>query len=203
MRNTIEGFNQPVLIQLKISASEAVFLRWMLSYMASGKTKKIVYDEHTYDWIKYSKAMDDLPILFKNIFAVRRMISNLASTSPGEKPLLIHLVHTVGKGVETFFRFDPDILDQLESTKMDSLIDGLPITNKPIKDKEYKKIPAYENILTIFQRLKKLHIDGKPLFSHESPIDSHHYSKVYAHFQDAALALYEGRFTLSQALKFS
>lgn len=196
MRNTIEGFNQVELINLKLNVNDAIFLRWMLSFIASGKTKQFI-DPKTKDiyyWIKYSKVIEDLPIIFKNIFTVRRMIPKVASQVPGEKPLIMKLVYTESKGAETYFKFDPDILDRLENMHMAGFAELEHVIEKKPAEKDYKKIPVNANALAIFEKMKKIKVDDEPIFKHESPIDRNHYTVLYGHFQDAMIALHEGRF---------
>jgi hypothetical protein len=128
MKNTIESFNQNILIELKLGVSEAVFLRWLLTFFASGKTRLYIdiNSDESFHWIKYSKALDDLPILFKNIFSFQRMIKKIASIDDPDptKPLILKLVKSP-KGTETFLKFNPTILERLEGSNMiTSLVTG-------------------------------------------------------------------------------
>ena len=198
MRNTIEGFNQSTLIKYRLTVIDAVFLRWMLSFIATGKTKEYKdADKNTFYWIKYSKVINDLPIIFKNDFVIKRIIPHLSSPKESDnKPLISFYLKEIGKGTQTFFRFNPNILEELEGTEMNSLFSEAPIQPKiNPKDKDFHKVPANPNCIEILKTLKKIKENGKPLFiNHILPTDKHHYNSTFEHFQDAMLCLYEGRF---------
>jgi hypothetical protein len=195
MKNTIDGFNQNVLIELKLDVIEAVFLRWLLSFLASGKTKIYIDPESGEDfhWVKYSKIIDDLPIIFHNIFTVRRMIKKLTSINIPDptKPLILKLVRTI-HGTETYFKFNPLILERLEGSNMTTLLGSeYKIDNKTNKDKS-KLNPNVYSLIQKLQKIKKE--DGDNLFSMIFPKDEKHYSKSIYNFQNQLLDLYEGKF---------
>jgi len=194
MKNTIEGFNQPILLQLGLTGDMAIFLRWLLSFMSGGKTRHIIVDGNVFHWIKYTKVIEDLPVIFKNIHALRRMLPKISSSKENEKPLIFKAVHIPGHGTETYFRFDPTILERLEGTKMSDPF--LTAEDLPKQPKEKNKQPrAYnKNAYSLLEQIKKIKIDGKEIFPHELPEDATYYTNTYATFESYVMGLYTGTF---------
>ena len=198
MTNVIEGFNQTGILKYNLDAEQLIFLNWAILFSATGKTKKWI-DENgdEYFWIKYSKVLSDLPFMFSNIFSVRRLIYKVSGTSAGQKPLIKKELKTA-KGTETFFMFDPIVMSSLKESYMSSIdllnVEKFKKEHKATKNNKKQKIPVSEKALAIFRRLTKFEVDGKKIFSHEPPVDSHHYTSLYGSFQNAMFALYEGYF---------
>ena len=196
MRITCEGFLQEYLVHLKLTAADAYVLRWFLSFSQSGKQDFIDKEDKRFHWVKYSKVVQDLPILYiKNEIVVGNLFRKLCGQGqPNESEYPLEKINVWdSKRNKVYFRFKPEILEIMESTRMDNIF-GDPMNDKPIKDKDYRKIAVNDNALAIWEKAVALSIDEKPVFNHASPVDDHHYTKVYGHFQDMMLALYEGKF---------
>jgi len=188
--------NQKAKIKYNLNSDDLVFLDWMKGFASNIKIKKIMNDEEHFFWIKYSKVLEDLPSIFINVLSIRRRIAKLsANNHAAMKPLISKLVAT-SHGVETYFAFNPVVMDELEGNSMSGFDDELGLTKlkSKIKESNYKKIPVNKNVQFIFERIKKFSVNDKELFPHASPLDDHHYSKTFAQFQEALYSLYEGKF---------
>lgn len=189
LRVTVEGFRQEILLKYGLNSDDSIFLRWLTTFFHEDKIKKIIdEDNNTFYWIKYTKTINDLPIIFNNIYTVRRKIKKLV-----DKDILILKLQRNKNGTDTFFRFNPIILYELENIEMDSLLTGKKITNKKELPSK-KRISLNKNILQIFKDIKKIKVDDKILFNHEDPVDNTHYTSIFYNFQNTMYDLYEGRF---------
>lgn len=201
MRNTLEGFNQSVLIQLGLKQEDVSFLRWFLSFIASGQEKKLIDNDKIYYWVKYSKVLEDLPFVFKNIHSIRRMIKRISYIKENDpdntshKPLIMKLAYSQTKGAQTYFRFDPIILEGLEgSTKMESIVSGRTIEFTSKVNKTRKRC-LNKNVRAIINELARLETrKGERLFHNKMPQDDYTYTKSIGNFQSKLLSIYEGRF---------
>jgi len=192
--------NQSAAIKYGLTVKDLVFLEWLKGFASYSKVDSIKENGETYFWIKYTKVVDDLPLMFKNVYYVRTTIRNLSSINY-DKPLIQKLVFSQ-KGTETYFAFNPIIMDELGGKEMTSLFHDAPIQPKiNTKDKDYHKVPYNKNVLEILKTLKLVKENGKPLFiNHILPTDDHHYNSTFEKFQDAMLCLYEGRFLTKYSL---
>lgn len=190
------SFKQSAAIKYNLSLGDLAFLEWLKGFASYINVKSLKYNNETYFWIKYSKVLEDLPIIFPNIYSLRRTLKHLASSNiESNTPLILKLARSF-KGTETYFAFNPIIMDELEGKEMNSLFSEAPIQPKiNPKDKDYHKVPANPNCIEILKTLKKIKENGKQLFiNHILPTDKNHYNSTFEHFQDAMLCLYEGRF---------
>lgn len=63
-QNSIEGFRQIALLELQLDTKDAVLLRWLASFMASGKMKTRIVNGIPYYWVYYQSVLQKaLPIL--------------------------------------------------------------------------------------------------------------------------------------------
>ncbi len=208
MRNVIEGFNQSVLIHLGLGPNEAVVLRWLLSFIHSGKEKFIDRNSNRYYWVDYRKVVTDLPCLFiHNSKVVGRLFDKLCGTKSNKRSKinnypLIKLRVRVGGIQRTYFCFDPKVLSQLEEHKMDKLIE---LDSKPINEKLKRKHPLHPEVQSILEELLTIKNEDKKLFTNTLPQDRLHYTKGIEQFQAKLMSLYTGRFSseykLSEAFK--
>jgi hypothetical protein len=198
MRNTIEGFRQDYLLKLHLLQSDAIVLRWMLSYMQSKDIKHIDVlengKEERYYWIFYEKVIEDLPTLYiSNKVVIGKMLKRICGEgkeNENQYPLKKYTYwdHKV-KGNKTYFRFRPDILSLMETT-MNGF--GLELPN-PKQEKSYGSLnPNVERILLELDKLKLP--DNRKLFSFTMPTDHKIHTKSMKRFQDCLYDLYEGRF---------
>lgn len=198
MRLTCEGFLQEYLVKLNLTTSDAYILRWFLSFTQSGNQEYIESDNKIYYWVKYSKVINDLPIIkIKNHVVVGNIFRRLCGQGQvNEYEYPLEKINTYdSKYNKVYFRFKPEILQIMENDKMTSLLTGHEIITKKVRDKDYQRIPVNPNVLSIFKKLLKVQENGKQLFTnHELPTDEHHYTNLFGTFQDAMLSLYEGRF---------
>ena len=63
MRISIMSFSQEKAIADKLDMNDLLILDWISLFMHSDKSKKIIINDTVYIWIKYSKMIDDLPIM--------------------------------------------------------------------------------------------------------------------------------------------
>ena len=198
----IVGFNfkQSAIIKYDLCNDDLVFLNWLLGFASYIKVETIKENDEIYFWIKYSKVIKDLPYMFKNVYAVSRIIKKLSDSSK-PSPLIQKLVSSQ-RGIKTYFAFNPIIMDELGGKEMTSLFHDAPIQPKiNVKDKDYHKVPYNKNVLEILKTLKLVKENGKPLFiNHILPTDDHHYNATFEKFQDAMLCLYEGRFLIKYSI---
>ena len=193
MRSFIEGLSQEKLIALKLDHTDAIFIQWAKSLFASPKAeKKIDAENNVWYWIKYTKILSDLPILFTHIKTVRRYIQKITAN----KNVLEQKLFRTQKGTYTYFRFTKNILDILEGSEdMKSLVTGDEIKTQKTNEKDYHKRKVQKNCLEIFEALKEIKHNGVTIFTnHTSPADDHHYNATYKKFQDTMCLIYEGRF---------
>jgi hypothetical protein len=181
-------------VKYKLTSDDLVFIEWLKGFASYVKVKSIKENEETYFWIKYTKVLEDLYSIFPNIYSIRKTIKKLSDPSK-PSPLMQKIIYSQ-KGAETYFAFNPIIMDELEGKEMNSLFSEAPIQPKiNPKDKDFHKVPANPNCIEILKTLKKIKENGKPLFiNHILPTDKNHYNSTFEHFQDAMLCLYEGRF---------
>jgi len=193
MKVTLDGFRQDTLVKYNLDGNDSNFLRWFMTFTNESKMRKIIdEDGEIFYWIKYTKVIDDLPAIFKNIFTVRRKIKEYSD----KKILQLKLSRDNGMGgPKTYFRFYPGIIDELENTKMESLITGNEI--KPeIKNTNKKKHPYNKNVFFLFEKIVSIknNYDGDFIFKHKIPEDNYHYTVKFSKFQNQMISLYEGRF---------
>ena len=198
MRNTIEGFRQDYLLKLHLLQSDAVVLRWLLSYFQSKDHKYIDViengKEERYYWIWYDKVKEDLPTLYiTNKVVIGKMLKRICGEgkeNENQYPLkkYTHWDHKKC-GNKTYFRFRSDILSLMETT-MNGF--GLELPN-PRQEKSYGSLSP--NVEKILIELDKLHLpDNRKLFSFTLPTDHKIHTKSMKRFQDCLYDLYEGRF---------
>lgn len=193
MTNSILGFNSEALLKYNISPSEIIFLIWLKTFASSINIKRWVDEKtkDTYFWIKYSKVLDDLPPVFKNISQLQKAIKNLSSENIGEKPLVKKLIKT-RKGTDTYFAFDPIVRIAMEDKPMTSLIDNKPISTRKEKKQEHKLNKNIEVIVNDLLSIEKP--DGTKLFRDTKPKDSYTYTQGIKTFAEKLYSIYEGRF---------
>jgi hypothetical protein len=198
MRLSIEGFRQDYLLKLHLLQSDAIVLRWLLSYFQSKDHKYIDVLENgkmeRYYWIWYEKVIEDLPTLYiSNRVVIGKMLKRICGEgkeNENQYPLKKYTCYDhKKKGNKTYFRFRPDILALMETT-MNGL--GLDLPN-PKQEKNYGQLN--KNVESILTELTKLKLpDNRKLFSFTLPTDHKIYTKSMKRFQDALYDLYEGRF---------
>lgn len=189
MRSYVEGFNQEALVKYKLNPSDALILQWFKSFSLSGKQKYIDRKENRYYWVKYSKVIEDLPCLYiSNPVVIGRIFQRLSAPEmPLEK-----LRANVNGIQEIYFRFRPEILQELECSDMKLLEE---VVQKP-KEKLKNNHRINPNIMTTLEDIKCINLPNKdlPLFSFSIPEDPNHYTKSIKAFQDKLLSLYTGNF---------
>jgi hypothetical protein len=202
MRNTIEGFRQDYLLKLHLTHSDAVVLRWLLSYFQSNGIEHIDVQENgkteRYYWIWYPKVIEDLPTLYiTNRVVIGKMLKRICGEgqeNENQFPLKKYTNWDHKKcGNKTYFRFRPNILALMEGDKM--LGFDLPSPKREKKEKKESICSLSPNVEKILIELDKIHLpDNRKLFSFTLPTDHKIHTKSMKHFQDALYDLYEGRF---------
>ncbi|SRR6266487_1641314 len=92
MTFTIEGFSQEELVRLKLDNTDAVILRWFITFQLTGRMdEEKGPDGKTYFWVRYPKARDDLPILGLTPETLARRFRKMADSG-----VLKHYHHKVG-----------------------------------------------------------------------------------------------------------
>lgn len=204
MRLTCEGFRQDVLVKLGLRADHAYVLRWLLSFMASGKQDVIERDGKTFYWVRYEKVRKDLPILYiQNDESVRLLFKRLCGdgrADAAEFPLeKINVYERDQKRVYVHFR--PEVLEAMESLHAPtSLVTDAPVKAAPTKHEKHRKAPVVKGALDVFNAMTAIETNGKRVFPHAAPRSDHEYTALYGSFQELALAFYEGR-ALKDVLK--
>lgn len=191
------SFHQPAIIKYNLNSDDLVFLEWLKGFFLYKNIQVIEHDKVTYYWVKYTKILEDLPFIFKNIYNVRRTIKKLSDPSK-QSPLIQRVVFSQ-KGAETYFAFNAEVMHELEGKTdmytMTSMMTDKPMRNKKIRGKDYQKVPCHKEVLDIFNKLKTIKENGNALFTdHEPPYDKHHYTNLFRNFQNDMFALYEGKF---------
>ena len=100
MKYTIEGFNQEVLVSMKLDAADAIILRYIVDFYSTGKMVKVEADGKQYFWIKYGAVIEQVPIIgIKSKVALARRFDKYVACGLMEKVLWQHA------GNYTCFRF--------------------------------------------------------------------------------------------------
>jgi hypothetical protein len=82
MKYTIEGFSQEKLVELDLGLYEAVILRWIVDFHATGKMQKHEIGGTTYYWVSYQNLIDNLPVLnIKTTRTLARYLKKLVDSN--------------------------------------------------------------------------------------------------------------------------
>ena len=130
MKISIEGLSQEMLYQYGYDCTDAVIIRYVIDFYSTGKMKEIKIEGKNFFWLKYKKILDDLPILNIGERAFYDRISQLCGKekkreigTTGRKrdkaALFEHYTERsdIGMGTRTYFRFIPEKLEMLLSSK--------------------------------------------------------------------------------------
>ena len=75
MKYTVMGFSQKGLLELELDMADVLILRWFIDFKDTGDMVVKMIDGKPYYWVKYDKALEDLPILpFKKRTIEQRFI---------------------------------------------------------------------------------------------------------------------------------
>lgn len=201
---SIEGYQQEILKLMGLDCVDAIILNWLVHFSDSEK-QEIVKEEDgkRFYWVKYSKVFSDILLPFDTNYKLnlcfKKMCGELNATENIPYPLQKSVVNT-SRGKKVCFSIDKDIILWMKGEReMPSTLFGDDLEKLKTKlrgsERDYHKNPCNQNVLDIFNMLKKyIANDGKPIFQHKSPVDRNHYSVIFSNFQDAVLSIYDGRF---------
>ncbi len=102
MKYSIEGFSQPVAVELELSSDDLIVLRWFVDFYGTNKMAKLVTNGNQYVWINYKSLLEDLPILkISKQTLSKRIFGNLVKAHVLKKEIVKNPV-----GTFTAFSFD-------------------------------------------------------------------------------------------------
>ncbi len=218
MKNTIEGFNQSIICLLKFTWADAGLLRWLISFSCYSKIDKIEKEDGTYFWIKYSKVMEDLPVLgIHNKVSMWSLFNKFCGEGKGEEKIFYPLKKIIvdrGGDNKTYFAFRRNVMAILESggikeDKKDMTLTRLFEMNpnykteeiyiakqKSIRENKVKvEYKIHTEVSQILEKLLEIKLeDGRPVFGNKYKSDVPCYLKGINEFQYKLLSLYQGTF---------
>ncbi|HUW39424.1 MAG TPA: hypothetical protein VMV90_00320 [Rectinemataceae bacterium] len=101
MKGDVFGFQQRKLVEFGLDLVDALILRWLADYIASGTMKSINRDGRAYYWVQYQKCLDDLLVIgIKDAWSLSKRFAELENAGVVEK----HLVKA--GGTYTYFRLN-------------------------------------------------------------------------------------------------
>lgn len=198
MTSTIFGFNQNYLIKLNLTTDDALILKWLSNFIASGKQETISENGEIYYWVKYSKLLDDLPILKtknpKQIIKTVKRLCGIDSKNENLYPLKKITKYLPNKlGRKTYISFRKENYDLLYNNIQRDIAQETKATEKK-SDTLKRKATLNKNVFKIIKHLStKTKPDGSKLFSNTLPKDEKHYTKGLEKFQSMLYDLYEGK----------
>jgi len=201
MKQSIFGIDQKYLIQLKLSPDDVIILSWLKSFTNSGKQEYIQKNNKIFYWVKYSKIIDDLPILgITKDICIGRVFSKLCGENK-ERPELYPLEKFLlrdGKLNKTYFRFRDGAIDRMEdATMINSFSADLDTSKRKNKVNKENKSNLHPNVSEIIEMLSNKKKNGETsLFKFVKP-DGKNYTKSIKKFQNWCYDLYNGRFNLN------
>jgi hypothetical protein len=78
MKFTILGFSQEMAIKYNLDLIDLLILRWFIDFKDSGRMDFKIIENDKYYWVKYSKAIEDIPIINLKIRALQRRLLKLS-----------------------------------------------------------------------------------------------------------------------------
>ena len=115
MKYTIEGFSQEALIENGLDTRDAVFIRWFIDFISTGRME--YQDDEKGDrfyWLKHGTITEELPILGFPVgdTSIKRYLHNLV-----EKAVLHRIVKKLGafRGTKTYYQLDKNLMYKLLS----------------------------------------------------------------------------------------
>ena len=114
MRFSVEGFDQAVLVELKLDSIDTVILRWFVDFMATDRMVAKDAEDGRYYWVKYQSVIEDLPYLgITNVEVMARRFRKICDAG-----VLKSWMIKKANGTFTCFRIDPDNYRRLSSHSM-------------------------------------------------------------------------------------
>lgn len=133
MKYTIEGFSQQVLVEYGLDAKDAIFIRWFVDFMTTGKMEYRDDDNgNRYYWIDHETLARELPILRLNdMRSVKRFIADLV-----ELNALSRIVVKLGpaKGSKAYY--------MLNQIMMEKLVNNIHTGDKNVPSTGDKNVPS-------------------------------------------------------------
>lgn len=122
MKYTISGFQQDVLVKLKLNNTDAAILRFLVDFLATEKMVHVVIDYRIYFWIKYEAVIKELPVLeIASTRVMARHFDKLVDAGVLYKKFenkphecLKDGRAEIRKGSYTYFCFNPKLLTELQ-----------------------------------------------------------------------------------------
>lgn len=108
MKYTIEGLNQPRLVELGLDGNDAIILRWFTDFW-QGRMEKRVFDGQEYGWAAFSHVAEDLPILGIEPQAVARRFKRYRNRG------VLFAKVARDDNSKTYFRANPEVWESLTS----------------------------------------------------------------------------------------
>jgi hypothetical protein len=81
MKYTIHGFSQDIAVKLKLNSDDLLLLRWFVDFQGTGLMNFLVIDDKPHYWIKYSKVIQDMPIIADKEDTIYRKFKKLVESN--------------------------------------------------------------------------------------------------------------------------
>ena len=89
LKKYIGGFPQDKLVELNISFDELAILHYFIDFQNTSVMKEQVIENKTYQWLTYSKVLNDLPMLYiKSTRTLAKRFDKLATSGLLEKKIV-------------------------------------------------------------------------------------------------------------------
>ena len=188
MKYTIEGFNQTALLKHQLDVTDALILRWLVDFAATGKMKKLHEGNKIYFLVKYEGILEALPILG---FTTTKSLG-LRFDKYCQKGLLTKIVKKVFKGTETLFSIEPSLCNimyenldnsqtsQTSSAETEKNEENTPATNP---DSSHSKENSGVNKTTIQEISHSKNFSGVKENTIQNPPHSKNFSGVTQEIQ--------------------
>jgi hypothetical protein len=196
-----QNYHADRLKKLNLNLIHVAILDWFLYFNKSGNMKLLgKEDGYEFYWVTYKKMCSDLLLPFSSNYKINECFKELCGVGKEYEDYypLIKKVFRFQEGHKIGLAYRQNITDWLRGTEgaiVPSFFndDDLP-TKKINANQKAKKQKVNKNALAIFENIKKIELNGKPLFNHKSPDDDFHYTSLYNSFQNTMLDLYQGYF---------
>ena len=152
MKYNIEGFSQEKLVSMGLDTKDAILLRDIMDYNATGRMRTKIINGKEMFWVDYSNLIKQLPILgLKNKDAMYRRLHKLVDAG-----LLEHETVRM-KGTYSFYRFSDKLyslsyLSDEKQSNSDSLDDFL---SDPLSDEKSDQKTILTKDYSIKEELKE------------------------------------------------
>lgn len=140
MKYTIEGFSQEKMVDFGIRLPEALILRWIVDFQATGKMEKYDIEGNTYYWVSYKNLIANLPILgIKSTKSLARYLKSLTDSG-----ILLRKEIKIKYGTKVVYAFGNNYEQLIQDSAPDKSVqcppDNSVQSDSSIKDSSKKDI---------------------------------------------------------------